>query len=177
MAKDALLTEQRQEATAPAPPPAAKSFPVKKVLVFGIPVFLVQVILLYFLATKFIFPPGTTQAAEESPARAAEKTEEPVRQVYVVSDLIVNPAGTNGTRFLLTTIGIEVDSQQARMELEKKDIQVRDALISILTSKGLDQLVRVEQREALRGEIASKIGEILRSGKPKSVYFGKFIIQ
>ena len=91
--------------------------------------------------------------------------------------LIVNPAGTNGTRFLLTTVGVEVDSPQTKTELEKKDIQVRDALISILTSKGLDQLGRIDQRDLLRSEIAQKIGDLLTSGKPKNVYFGKFIIQ
>jgi flagellar basal body-associated protein FliL len=38
-------------------------------------------------------------------------------------------------------------------------------------------LGKVEQREVLRGEIAAKVGEMLKSGKPKSIYFGKFIIQ
>lgn len=150
---------------------------MKKVLVFGVPIFLVQVVLLYFLATKFLVPTTAVQATEKKAEPASEKKEEPARQVYVVSDLIVNPAGTNGTRFLLTTIGVEVDSPQTKSELEKKDIQVRDALISILTSKGLDQLGKVDQREVLRGEIAAKVGEMLKSGKPKNIYFGKFIIQ
>jgi flagellar FliL protein len=150
---------------------------MKKVLMFGVPIFLVQVVVIYFLVTKFIFPSDVTQAAEKTSEKPPEKTEEVVRHVYVVGDLIVNPAGTNGTRFLLTTVGVEVDSPQTKAELEKKDIQVRDALISILTSKGLDQLGRVDQREVLRGEIAQKIGEMLTTGKPKNVYFGKFIIQ
>ena len=177
MAKDSTAPDQKPETSATTPPLAAKSFSMKKVLMFGVPIFVVQVVLLYFLATKFIFPANTTQAAEKKVEPTSEKKEEPVRQVYVVSDLIVNPAGTNGTRFLLTTIGVEVDSPQTKIELEKKDIQVRDALISILTSKGLDQLGKVEQREILRGEIAAKVGEMLKSGKPKNVYFGKFIIQ
>ncbi len=150
---------------------------MKKVLMFGVPIFIVQVVVIYFLVTKFIFPSNVTQAAEKANEEAPEKTEEVVRHVYVVGDLIVNPAGTNGTRFLLTTVGVEVDSPQAKAELEKKDIQVRDALISIFTSKGLDQLGRVDQREILRSEIAQRIGEMLTAGKPKNVYFGKFIIQ
>ena len=176
MAKDSLATEQKSEASAATPPPA-KSFSMKKVLIFGVPIFLIQVVLIYFLVTKFIFPPTASHAAETKGETVAEKKEEPARQVYVVSDLIVNPAGTNGTRFLLTTIGVEVDSPQTKIELEQKDIRVRDALISILTSKGLDQLGKVDQRETLRSEIAAKIGEMLTSGKPRNVYFGKFIIQ
>lgn len=177
MAKDSPPPDQKPDTPASTPPAAAKSFSMKKVLVFGVPIFLVQVVLLYFLATKFLVPTTAVQATEKKAEPASEKKEEPARQVYVVSDLIVNPAGTNGTRFLLTTIGVEVDSPQTKSELEKKDIQVRDALISILTSKGLDQLGKVDQREVLRGEIAAKVGEMLKSGKPKNIYFGKFIIQ
>lgn len=179
MAKESLASDQRTETPASTPPSAAKSFSMKKALTFGLPIFVVQVVVIYFLVTKFVFPSNVTGAAEKTTeeAQEKEKTEDVVRYVYVVGDLIVNPAGTNGTRFLLTTVGVEVDSPQTKTELEKKDIQVRDALISILTSKGLDQLGRVDQREVLRGEIAQKIGEMLITGKPKNVYFGKFIIQ
>ena len=177
MAKDPPLADQKQDSATAAPASAKKGFDMKKVLMFGIPIFLVQVALLYFLAAKFIFPHNSSEAAEKPSEQGAEKKDEPVRQVYVVNDLIVNPAGTNGTRFLLTTIGVEVDSPETKMELEKRDLQVRDALISILTSKGLDQLGRVEQREILRSEISAKLGQMLKSGKPKNIYFGKFIIQ
>jgi len=177
MAKDSLAADQRPETPAPAAPAAAKSFSMKKVLMFGVPIFLVQVVVIYFLVIKFVFPSNTTQVEEKKPEPVSEKKEEVVRPVYVVSDLIVNPAGTNGTRFLLTTIGVEVDSPQTKIELEQKDIQIRDALITILTGKGLDQLGKIEQREILRSEISLKISEILTTGKPKNVYFGKFIIQ
>lgn len=177
MAKESLASDQRPDTPVSTPPPTVKSFSMKKVLIFGVPIFLIQVIVIYFLVTKFIFPSNETQAAEKTTEETPEKIEEPVRHVYVVGDLIVNPAGTNGTRFLLMTVGVEVDSLQTKVELEKKDIQVRDALISILASKGLDQLGRVDQREVLRSEIAQKLGEILLTGKPKNVYFGKFIIQ
>lgn len=177
MAKDALASDQRPETPAPAASAAAKSFSMKKALMFGVPIFLVQVVVIYFLVIKFVFSPDAAQVEEKKPENPSEKKEEVVRQVYVVSDLIVNPAGTNGTRFLLTTVGVEVDSPQTKTELEQKDIQVRDALITILTGKGLDQLGKIEQREILRNEISLRIGEILTSGKPRNVYFGKFIIQ
>jgi flagellar FliL protein len=176
MAKESLGLDQKPEA-APPQPPSAKSFSMKKVLIFGGPIFLVQVAVIYFLVTKFILPSTPSPEAEKSAETTPEKQQEASQQVFMVSDLIVNPAGTNGTRFLLTTIGVEVDSAATKLELERKELRVRDALISILTSKGLDQLGRTEQREVLRSEIALKLGEMLTSGKPKNIYFGKFIIQ
>jgi flagellar protein FliL len=181
MAKDAAPLDAKPEAAQADAPAASKGFSFKKVLIFGVPIFLVQVVIIYFIVTKFVFPSSASEPkAEEKKTEHAEgekKEEEIARQVYVVSDLIVNPAGTNGTRFLLTTVGVEVDSSRTKEELEKKDIQVRDALITILTSKSLDELGRPEQRDVLRSQIAAKIGEMLVSGKPKNVYFGKFIIQ
>jgi flagellar FliL protein len=97
--------------------------------------------------------------------------------IYVVKDIIVNPAGTNGTRFLLTTIGFEVSSPEARRELELKDVQLRDLLNTILTSKDMVTLSLVDQREALRQEIARKVGSMVQSGTLNNVYFSKFIIQ
>jgi flagellar protein FliL len=177
MAKDAAPLDAKPEAPHADASGASKGFSFKKVLIFGVPIFLVQVVIIYFIVTKFVFPSGEQKVEEKKTEHAEEKKEEVVRQVYVVSDLIVNPAGTNGTRFLLTTVGVEVDSSRTKEELEKKDIQVRDALITILTSKGLDELGKPEQRDLLRAQIAAKIGEMLVSGKPKNVYFGKFIIQ
>ena len=95
----------------------------------------------------------------------------------MVKDLIVNPAGTNGTRFLLTTVGFEVTTPETQKELEAKEVQVRDILNTVLTGKGLDELVDVSQRETLRAEIAEKINALLKNGTLSSVYFSKFIIQ
>ena len=74
-------------------------------------------------------------------------------------------------------MGIEVSTPEGQAELEKKEVQVRDLLNSILTSKGLNELVSIEQRELLRIEISKKVGELLKSGKLRNVYFSKFIIQ
>ena len=149
---------------------------LKKLILFGVPVFLVQLVAIYFLMSKFVVP---SSAAKESakPAETKEAAEHPAQSIFVVKDIIVNPAGTNGTRFLLTTIGLEVTTPEAQNDLEKKEVQVRDILNSVLTSKGLDDLVNVEQREALRAEIFQKVSELVKSGTLANVYFSKFIIQ
>jgi len=87
------------------------------------------------------------------------KNESGEQNIHVVKDVIVNPAGTNGTRFLLTTIGFEVTTGEGRRELESKDVQVRDMLNSILTSKDLTTLVNADEREPLRQEISQKVGD------------------
>jgi flagellar FliL protein len=193
MAKDTNAPEAKPEE---APKDEPKGLPIKKLIIIGVPLLVVQLGLLWW----FVIRPsgGSPQASSPQPEASAAKHEagkeskeggkeskesgkegegEAGAHMYVVKDLIVNPSGTNGTRFLLTTIGFETSTAEGEKELEKKDIQVRDALNSVLTTKGLDQLASIEQREALRAEIQGKIGELLKTGTISNVYFSKFIIQ
>ncbi len=162
---------------------------LKKVLLIGVPAFLVQLVLVYFLTARFLVPLSLQNAAAISPAHAtqthatspdvAEETAaEPQEEfVFVIKDLIINPAGTNGQRYLLTTIGFNLSSEEARKEMEKKEMAVRDALNSILTSKTMEDLIDVSKRELLRQEIFQRGKELVKSGKLTSVYFSKYIIQ
>ncbi len=188
MAKQTSAPEQSVPASPEAVP--AQKLPIKKLIMFGVPLLLVQLVLVYFLITKFLVPsPQNTagSATQNSEALAeggkaghgSQKEGEDTGEgrVYIVKDLIVNPAGTNGTRFLLTTVGFEVTTPEALKELELKDVMVRDALNTIFTSKDLTMIVNIEGREAIRKEIGEKVGSLMRAGALTNVYFSKFIIQ
>jgi len=97
--------------------------------------------------------------------------------VYVVKDLVVNPAGTNGLRFLMATIGLEVTSEETEKELEKRDVQIHDSIIGILTSKTLPELDDGRSRDSLKIQIKQEIDKDITTGKVLNVYFSKFIIQ
>lgn len=180
-------TPDAAQQSAKTPEPAVESgLSMRKLLLFGIPVFVVQLVVVYVVITKLFVPAAS--ASLDPLAAAAMRTPGARAQgefaggtsavsIYVVKDIIVNPAGTNGTRFLLTTIGFEVSSPEARKELEVKDVQLRDLLNTILTSKDMVTLSLVDQREALRQEIARKVSAMVQSGTLNNVYFSKFIIQ
>jgi flagellar FliL protein len=156
----------------PAPP-----FFSKRLIMIGILIFVVQLAIVYFLIAKFIAVPTHAESSTAKTEEESQKAESATQNIFLIKDIIINPAGTNGTRFLLTTVGIEVSTPEAQQELEKKEVRVRDLLNSILTSKGLSDLVSMEQRELLRVEISKKVGELLKAGKLRNVYFSKFIIQ
>ena len=181
MAKETTPQEPVQApptSASPAPTKASSSLSIQKLIIIGVPLFLVQLVLVYFIAVKFLGNKSEAVANEKAAeTAAAESSESEQTNLFIVKDVIINPAGTNGGRFLLTTVGIEVTTPESVKELEKKELQVRDILNSILTSKSISELVDVSQREALRGEIAKNVGALLRSGKMKNVYFSKYIIQ
>lgn len=154
------------------------AFSIKKLFIFIVPIFIIQVVLIYFLIGKFLSQPQSPQPVHENEPQQIE-TVDTLRDfsVYVVNDIVINPAGTNATRFLLTTIGFEVASEDTKEELIKKDVQLRDILNTILTSKRLEELVDVEQRALLREEIITEVNGLVQSGNINQVYFSKFIIQ
>jgi len=170
---------------------AKKSLSTMKLVQIGIPIFIVQAIAVYFLTAKFILPsaaapdPGTSSETAEA-TRDHEQEAKPQehedavpeeQNIYVVKDMIINPAGTNGTRFLLTTIGFNVSTPGAQKELEQKEMEVRDALNTVLAAKGLGELTDARMRDSLRVEISRRVGSLLKNGALRNVYFSKFIIQ
>jgi flagellar protein FliL len=197
MAKTPATPEQTAPPATEAAP--AGGLPMKKLIMFGVPLFIVQIVLVYFLITK-VLAPSTPSTADDSSSKTEEsgkgsKSEKGEKgekgkkgehsggesegegKIYVVKDLIVNPAGTNGTRFLLTTVGFEVTTPEGLKELEGKDVMVRDVLNTVLTAKDLATLVNIESREGLRKEIQEKVGGLLKNAELTNVYFSKFIIQ
>ncbi|MFA6542365.1 MAG: flagellar basal body-associated FliL family protein [Bacteroidota bacterium] len=173
MAKDSTPTAPAVPAMEGTP---KSSFDIKKILMIGVPIVIVQVVIIYFLFVKFIAP-GLSQNANGQGSHEEEAGEPVQSQVLVIKDIIVNPAGTNGTRFLLTTVGIEVPSAEIKAELEQKEVQTRDILNSILTSKGLEELTLPQFKETLKSEMQEKLNSTLSKGKIKNIYFSKFIIQ
>ncbi len=170
MAKEATATPAAAPVTAEAP--KSEPFNIKKILIIGVPIIIVQIVLLYFLFAKFVAPGMSSQPHVKEEAAVPDQT-----QVMVIKDIIVNPAGTNGTRFLLTTVGLEIPSSELKVELESKEVQTRDILNTILTSKGLEELTAPQFKEQLRKEILEKLNSNLTKGKIKNIYFSKFIIQ
>lgn len=177
MAKEVLT--QNQSSEQPPPPQETPvnetSIPVKKMAIYGAVVFLVQLAVVYFVTVKFIVPASAQSVAP------AEKNEEASveieQQIFLLKEVLVNPAGTNGTRFLLTSIGFEMSSLEAKQEIERKEVQVRDVMNAIFTSKTLPELIDFQRREVIRHEIKVKTAGLVKSGTLKKVYFSKFIIQ
>jgi len=161
-----------------APPSTAKSS--KKALMIVVVVTL-QLVAAYFLVgflLRHASPDSQDAPAPSQQVAATQKNPDPsFDHVYVVKDLIVNPAGTNGLRFLLTTIGLEVTSEETVKELEKRDVQLHDSIIGILTSKTLPELDDASTRDSLKISIKDQVNKNLVTGSVINVYFSKFIIQ
>ncbi|HUU46234.1 MAG TPA: flagellar basal body-associated FliL family protein [Acidobacteriota bacterium] len=147
----------------------------------------------FFVTTHVIrpafAPTGTAHATkDEEPAATKDKSkgkntkddgreDQGPGEVYLVSDLLVNPTGTSGTRYLSATVGLEVGSPKVVGKLEERAVQVRDILISILSARSVDQLTDFQAREQMRGEIRERLNRLLGSDELLAVYFVDYVLQ
>lgn len=97
--------------------------------------------------------------------------------IYSIDDIIVNPSGTDGKRLLLTSVGLDVATEEQYQTLEKKEILVKDIIISVLASKKMEELKDYSRKDSLKIEISKNIRRSIRSVKINKVYFSKYIIQ
>ena len=111
------------------------------------------------------------------PKEKIPKGDGEVGQFYEIKDLVVNPAGAQGRRFLVLELGLEAVDEKAVEEAKSKEIRMRDALISLLTKKTPEELLDVSQRTNLKKEILDTINGKLSKAKFHSIYFNKFILQ
>lgn len=153
-----------------------KGFFNKRVLLW-LGVILIQCGLAYFIISKMIPHPEVKTSKKPPIKEKKRKDKGEVGKFYVIEDVIVNPAGTLGQRFVNITLGLECEKAALLKELGQRDVQIRDAIIGILVTKRIDQLDDLEDKKQLKKEILKKLNSIVTKGKIKNVYFSNFILQ
>lgn len=98
--------------------------------------------------------------------------------MHTIDNMVLNPAMSNGSRFLLVATAVECSDGAIVEELKARDAEVRDVLINVMGTRTVEQLTDLAQRDSLRSEIATAINTML--GKPEAVrrvYFSQFVVQ
>jgi len=149
---------------------------------------LVAIVAAYMVSMKVLKPmlaadPTAMEVAEEEPAGEAEGGghggEEGAvgNNLYEMENIIVNPASTVGSRFLSCSVAFELEAPGDMHKMEAIDVKVRDALITILTARTVDELADARLREPLRRQILSRVNAVASPIKIKAVYFKDFVLQ
>lgn len=97
--------------------------------------------------------------------------------MYLIDNLVLNPAGTGGTRFLMVAVALELADAKHVESLKEHDAEARDHLISLFSKKTVDQLSDATQREGFRTEAIAAIAPLLPKGAVRKVFFPQFVIQ
>lgn len=137
---------------------------------------------------KIFFTPKVEK--HEAPEEQAEAQ---FGEVYVIEDLVINPAQSGGRRHLLVSIGLEYALDQGEdgghgssgdgiptglgLEIQTREPQIRDNIITLLAGQELSVLADIKYRERIRESLKKAVNYYLHDGQVERLYFTKYVFQ
>lgn len=98
--------------------------------------------------------------------------------LHLIDNLVLNPAGSGGARFLMLAAAIELKEAAQVEELKARDAEVRDVVLRVMGAKTVDQLSAMANREALKQELGDSLGALFKEPRAiRRIYFPQFVIQ
>lgn len=141
-----------------------------------------------FVGPAFFGKPGPAKTAPEG--EAAEEAEpekehggggkhgEAAKNVFMkLENIIVNPSGSQGARFLMVSVAIGLPNEKVGALLRDREAEVRDAVIGALERQTMDSLTKPGAREQIKSDIAAALAPIAGKGKKLTIFLPQFVIQ
>ena len=125
----------------------------------------------FFLRTP---EPTPEQLAE---LEAAKQAEPEILPVFALKPFVVNLADTKSRRYLKVTMKLELSTEELLEEVEKRQAQIRDVILTLLSSKTAAEISTLEGKFLLRQDIIKRVNVHLVSGKITKVYWEEFVVQ
>jgi flagellar protein FliL len=150
--------------------------------------------LLAYVITSFVLVPHLRKALLPSKAVSADAARAPRpeadansekdvllpqgnKQSAALNKLIVNVAGTMGSRYLLTSMTLIGDATDFPARVTEHEPQLRDMASGILNTKTIADLEKPGARNLIRGELLAGFNTILGKSSIQEIYFTEFAIQ
>lgn len=182
----------KKEAPEPTPEPK-KKFPLMKYLIIA-GILIAQTAAAYFIQKTFFVPSppvSATEQVDEADAEHGEEAEEEAEEggghggeakggssnIALLDEIIVNPAGTGGRRFLSTIVGLTLKDVKSNEVVQGQMPIIRDAAITLLSSKTLDQLASIAYRDSIRQELMATVNGIMKEKPVTGVVFSTYVLQ
>jgi flagellar FliL protein len=137
-------------------------------------------------ATSHAAPGPPTTSGTHAPAKGhggGGETREgaiaglPPRYTAPIEKVLVNVAGSMGTRYLLTKLTLVSNNADLKKMAEKNEDMLRDLAMSALSSKTINDLEKPGARNLIRSELISLFNSALGSGVIQEIYFTEFAVQ
>jgi len=118
------------------------------------------------------------EKVEEEKKKPRKKVDDlTVGPMYPLDKFTVNLLSQNGSRYIVAKIDLEQENEEMTVELDTKVSLIRDIIISILSSKTVEEISTPKGKEKLKEQIVDQINKYLEDGEVKRVYFTNFVIQ
>jgi flagellar FliL protein len=97
--------------------------------------------------------------------------------MLALDPFIANLSDAGGARYLKTTFQLEFESDAIPHEAEERIPQIRDLLLTLLTSKSFEEIRTPAGKQNLREDVINRVNQVLDGPTVRAVYFTEFIVQ
>ena len=138
---------------------------------------------LAYATTVFVLLPriqtglGMTAPAAETAAKPKASAPGAKKFTVAINKLLVNVAGTMGSRYLLVSMSVVSTDPAFQQKLTDNDAALRDAASSVLAAKTLTDLEKTDERNLIRTELLNGFNNILGRDEVQEIYLTEFAIQ
>lgn len=94
-----------------------------------------------------------------------------------LEEIIVNPANTNGQRYLLVQLSLELVSKEDQTLIDDHRSKIRNNIIKYLSAKTVSELQGIQGKKDLRFELITLINEAINSRSVRNLYYSKYVMQ
>jgi len=150
----------------------------KKMLIYG-GIGIVQVLVAFVLVYFVIFPKiqDSPEEAENSEATEEQNERTPLGVLHTISGLTVNPKNSNGTRFAVFEIVLEMPSEDLKNLVKQYEPVIVDKLLNYLRGKTVEELSYHSLTTDIKTDIMNIVNGILVDKKIINVYFTRFVLE
>jgi flagellar FliL protein len=149
------------------------------VLTWGVAEFLLLPRLEKRLAAVVANPdaPAKPSAPAESPAEPKKGEPGAPTNTYEFSNIVVNLAGTMGTRYLKTTFLVTGTDVNLRGVFESNKAKLTDVTLNVLSSLSLPDLEEAGAKNLIREKLVAAYNQAIGKRVADQVYFSDFVVQ
>lgn len=136
-----------------------------------------------FVVAPRLVPPvaasdsAAAHAGEDEESGKGEGSGAAATRLVTLDNIIVNPAGSQGSRFLMTSVAIATEDAKLEGALRDRQVELRDRITTVLEVMTMQQLTAAGARDTVKTRIQSMVVQML-GGRPKlKVFIPQFVIQ
>ncbi|MGE7601785.1 flagellar basal body-associated protein FliL [Peribacillus sp. NPDC097675] len=142
---------------------------MKKKLLTIILIMLVAITLVGVIAVVVV-----TKLSEPASTEGKPSIDEIVESSVEIPEITTNLAGND---YIKISFMVQTDNKKAKEELEKRNFQVKNIIITELSEMKAQELTGKKGKEKLQNTLKTKINELMEEGKVEKVYITSSILQ
>lgn len=120
---------------------------------------------------------GSEDKKDKKDKKSGHGGDKEVSAMVSLGDLVVNPAGTGGRRYLKVQVALELADPGRSQTVEARAPQLRDRIIRELTARTLSELTDPVAKDEMKETILDQLNQVLGAGAVRDLYFTEYVIQ